>query len=235
MSEMISPSNLLLDSLPEADRIGFLEKCDVVHLNFADVIYNAGDHIKYVYFPLKSIVSLVNTVDKNAGMEVALIGNEGMLGITVMLGSDFAPFQALVQNSGATIRISSESFLKELRKRPALEHKLKRYICVAFSQLVQTTVCNRFHVLEERLARLLLMLHDRMHSPHFHITQELLAQMLGVRRVGVTKAATSLKQQALITYIRGQMVINDVPGLEASSCICYKIDKETYARIFNAD
>ena len=234
-TQMISPSNLLLDSLSEKDRLGFLEQCDVVQFELGDIIYNADDHIKYVYFPVKSIISLVNPVDKNAGMEVALIGNEGMLGITVMLGSDFAPFRALVQNSGATLRITTEKFLKELRKRPELELKLKRYICVSFSQLVQTTVCNRFHVVEERLARLLLMIYDRMHAKHFHITQQLLAQMLGVRRVGVTKAATSLKQKALITYNRGAVVISDVIGLEASSCICYKTDKETYARIFNTD
>lgn len=234
-TQMISPSNLLLDSLSEIDRLGFLEKCDVVHFNHADVIYNAGDHIKYVYFPVKSIISLVNPVDKNAGMEVALIGNEGMLGITVMLGSDFAPFRALVQNGGATLRITSENFLNELQKRPELELKLKRYICVSFSQLVQTTVCNRFHVVEERLARLLLMIHDRTHAKQFYITQELLAQMLGVRRVGVTKAASSLKQKNLITYIRGDVIINNVAGLETSSCICYKTDKETYARVFNPD
>lgn len=232
---MISPSNLLLDSLSEKNRMGFLENCDVVQFKLGDIIYNVGDQIKYVYFPIKSIISLVNPVDKNAGMEVALIGNEGMLGITVMLGSDTTPFRALVQNSGPTIRIATENFLNELRKSPELELKLKRYICVSFSQLVQTTVCNRFHLVEERLARLLLMIHDRTHTKHFHITQELLAQMLGVRRVGVTKAASSLKQKNLITYVRGDIVINNVAGLETSSCICYKTDKETYTRVFNAD
>lgn len=232
---VISPSNLLLDSLPENERSSFLAKCDLVQLDQSDIVYNAGERIDYVYFPIKSIISLVNPVDKNAGMEVALIGNEGMLGITVMLGMDFAPFRALVQNSGETLCITVENFLNELQNCPELEMKLKRYICVLFSQLVQTSVCNRFHLVEERLARLLLMIHDRTHAKYFHITQKLLAQMLGVRRVGVTKAATSLKQKNLITYIRGDLIISNVMGLEASSCSCYKTDKETYARIFNTD
>lgn len=233
MSDLVlSSSNLLLESLPEKERRTFLAKCDLVRLTQAEIIYNANDYIEYVYFPLKSIISLVNPVDKNAGMEVALIGNEGMLGITVMLGSDFAPFQALVQNTGDTLRITVKNFLHELQKCPALELKLKRYICVSFSQLVQTTVCNRFHVVEERLARLLLMIKDRTHASQFRITQKLLAQMLGVRRVGVTKAATALKQKNLITYIRGDVDISDVAGLEVASCSCYKTDKETYTRIF---
>lgn len=228
----IAPINLLLNSLPENEKQDFLAKCELVRFNQADIIYNAGDRIEYVYFPLTSIISLVNPVDKNAGMEVALIGNEGMLGITVMLGTDFAPFRALTQNNGETLRITTKAFLNELSNFPELELKLKRYICVSFSQLVQTTVCNRFHVVEERLARLLLMIKDRTHVRHFHITQKLLAQMLGVRRVGVTKAATSLKKKNLITYIRGNVDISDVVGLESASCICYKTDKDTYSRIF---
>lgn len=229
---VLSSSNLLLESIPEKERRTFLAKCDLVRLTQGGIIYNANDYIEYVYFPVKSIISLVNPVDKNAGMEVALIGNEGMLGITVMLGSDFSPFQALVQNTGDTLRITVKNFLHELQKCPALELKLKRYICVSFSQLVQTTVCNRFHVVEERLARLLLMIKDRTHASQFRITQKLLAQMLGVRRVGVTKAATALKQKKLITYIRGDVDISDVAGLEVVSCSCYKTDKETYTRIF---
>lgn len=232
-NQMISTSNLLLDALSQEDRLAFLEKCDVVQFNLWDVVYHAGDIIEYVYFPLTSIISLVNPVDKNAGMEVALIGNEGMLGITVMLGSNFAPFLAQVQQVGSTIRIPTETFLAELRRLPELELKLKRYICVAFSQLVQTTVCNRFHLVEERLARLLLMILDRVSSNHFYITQELLANMLGVRRMGVTKAASTLRERKLITYVRGSMVINNVKGLEASSCICYETDKKVYALLLN--
>ncbi|PPC93630.1 MAG: Crp/Fnr family transcriptional regulator [Methylotenera sp.] len=226
--KIIPTKNLLLDALSDKSRLAFLGQCELVHFNLAQVIYEAGEPITYVYFPLQSIVSLVNPVDKNAGMEVALIGNEGMLGITLMLESKLAPFRAIVQGAGSTLRIEAKQFLEELKKCPELELRLKRYICVSFSQLVQMTVCNRFHVVEERLARLLLMIYDRKESVTFKITQQLLAQMLGVRRVGVSKAATSLKQKALITYNRGYMDIHDLAGLEASSCICYQTDKQTY-------
>jgi CRP-like cAMP-binding protein len=228
-SHVIIPTkNLLLDALSNENRLAFLSHCELVHFNLGQIIYEAGEPIQHIYFPQQSIISLVNPVDKNAGMEVALIGNEGMLGITSMLESEVTPFRAVVHGAGYAFRIEIKQFLKEVEKCPELELRLKRYICVAFSQLVQMTVCNRFHVVEERLARLLLMIYDRKGSTAFRITQKLLAQMLGVRRVGVSKAATSLKQKALITYIRGYMDIHDLAGLEASSCICYQTDKLTY-------
>ena len=229
-----TPINLLLSSLSLQNRLEFLSNCEHVDLKLADIIYNAGDHIDYIYFPTDSIISLINPVDNNAGMGVALIGNEGMLGITIMLGSSLAPFSALVQASGSALRITAKAFLKEIEKRPELQLTLKRYICVSFSQVVQTTVCNRFHVVEERLARLLLMICDKKHAKQFYITQELLAQMLGVRRVGVTKAAGSLKYKKLINYSRGLIGIHDTTGLEAVSCACYKIDKDIYHRILNS-
>ncbi len=232
-TQIKSASNMLLNRLSKKDQHRFIENCELVQLNLADVISDAGDPIHHVYFPLDCIISLVNPVDGNVGMEVALIGNEGMLGMTLMLGSDAAPFKALVQAQGSALRIASQAFLAELELLPALSLHMKRYICVSFSQLVQTTVCNRFHVVEERLARLLLMIRDRKHSGQFYITQELLAQMLGVRRVGVTKAASSLQLKKLISYSRGDMKINDAAGLEVASCICYKTDKSTYKRILH--
>lgn len=228
-SDLVFPTNnLLLDAISHKSLLDFLQHCELVHFNLADVIYEAGEPIQHIYFPQQSIISLVNPVGKNTGMEVALIGNEGMLGITVMLESDAAPFRAIVQGAGSALRISTKQFLLEIAKCPELELRLKRYICVAFSQLVQMTVCNRFHVVEERLARLLLMISDRKGSSAFKITQKLLAQMLGVRRVGVSHAATSLKHKALITYNRGYMNLHDLKGLQASSCICYQTDKHTY-------
>ncbi|MEO6118971.1 MAG: Crp/Fnr family transcriptional regulator [Methylotenera sp.] len=232
-TQVKSAGNSLLNSLSKKEQHRFMAHCELVQLNLADVISHVGDPIQHVYFPLDSIISLVNPVDGNAGMEVALIGNEGMLGITLMLGSDVTPIKALVQSEGTVLRIASQAFLTELELLPALRLQIMRYICVSFSQLVQTTVCNRFHVVEERLARLLLMIRDRKHSGQFYITQELLAQMLGVRRVGVTKAASSLQLRKLISYTRGDMKINDIAGLENASCICYQTDKNIYKQILH--
>lgn len=232
-NQSIKTNNTLLDGLPSEEQQNFTAYCESVNLSVGEVIYKAGDAIQYVYFPTESTISLVNPVDGNAGMNVALIGNEGMLGITIMLGTDIAPLPASVQSEGSALRISKQMFLEKLEQAPELLLQLKRYIYISFSQLVQATVCNRFHVVEERLARLLLMIKDRKHSKEFYITQELLAQMLGVRRVGVTKAAGSLQERKLISYCRGQFKILDIAGLEAVSCVCYQTDKETYTRILS--
>jgi CRP-like cAMP-binding protein len=200
----------------------------------ADVLSNPGDRIRHVYFPTDSIISLVKPIDGGGSLEVGLVGNEGMLGITLMLGVNAAPFRALVQGGGPALRIAAPLFLHELEQNPALQRELKRYLFVSFSQLVQSATCNRFHVVEERLARLLLMIRDRTNSESLHVTHELLAQMLGVRRVGVTKAAGALQKRRLISYSRGEVRIHDLGGLEAASCGCYRADKETYARILHS-
>ena len=232
-NQSIKTNNKLLDGLPSEERQNFTAHCESVNLTVGEVIYKAGDAIQYVYFPTENTIVLVNPLDGNAGMKVALIGNEGMLGITLMLGTDIAPLPTLVQSEGSALRISKQIFLEKLQQGPELQLRFKRYIYVSFSQLVQANVCNRFHVVEERLARLLLMIKDRKHCNEFYITQELLAQMLGVRRVGVTKAAGSLQERKLISYCRGQLKILDTAGLEAVSCVCYQTDKETYSRILS--
>ena len=226
-------TNRLLAALPSKDRLHLMANCEPVELMLADILSNPGDQIRHVYFPTDSIISLGMPIDSGAGLEVRLIGNEGMLGIPLMLGVDIAPFHALVQRAGPALRITAPSFLRELDQNPALLQRLKRYLYVSFSQLAQSASCNRFHVVEERLARLLLMTRDRAHSGEFHITHELLAQMLGVRRVGVTKAAGVLKNKNLISYSRGDVKIHNHDGLEAVSCMCYRADKETYDRILD--
>ncbi|CAG0953550.1 hypothetical protein MTYP_00327 [Methylophilaceae bacterium] len=230
----ISTLNLLLARISQKEYQRFLENCDLVELKVANVLSTHGDDIQYVYFPSSSVISLFMPINGASDLEVGLIGNEGMLGITLMLGISAAPFNAVVQRAGTALRIAAPHFLREIEQYRALHVELKRYLYVLISQLVQTASCYRFHVVEARLARLLLMLRDRTHSGEIHITQELLAQMLGVRRVGVTKAAGSLQKKRLISYSRGHVLILDAQGLEAESCYCYQADKEIYRRILTA-
>jgi len=227
-------TNLLLDGLPSMGRQQLLSLSESVELVFGDLIYEPGEVISHVYFPTNSFISLILPIDGGASLEVGLVGNEGMYGTPVMLGVDISQFLTRVQGSGPALRIATPLFLRELDLSSALRRKMKRYLYVTMKQLAQTAACNRFHFVEERLARWLLMTQDRAHSDEFHITQEFLAQMLGVRRVGVTKAAGSLQHKNLISYSRGDIKIHDSIGLEAASCRCYCADKEIYDRILHS-
>lgn len=224
-------TNLLLAALPQKDREALLSDCEKIELVFAEELYHAGEIISYVYFPIEGFISLITSIDDNANLEVGLSGNEGMLGITLILGIDTAPFRALVQGAGSAFRITTVLFRQQLAKSPALQQILMRYLYVTIMQLTLTGACTRFHVVEARLARWLLMTEDRAHSNHFRITHVFLAYMLGVRRVGITRAASSLQQKKLISYQRGNITILNRAGLEAASCNCYQADKETYQNI----
>jgi CRP-like cAMP-binding protein len=226
-------SNHLLAALPYKDYEQLLACCEEIELKFAEVLYRAGDSFSHVYFPTTSSISLVATIDDHHNLEVGLVGNEGMLGFPLILAVDVAPFNALVQGTGQALRLPKSVFLEEFDKSIALQRELKQYFYVVMSQIAQTAGCNRFHVVEARLARWLLMTHDRAQSDQLHITHVYLAHMLGVRRVGITKAANSLQKKKLISYKRGNILILDRAGLEAASCGCYQVEKEIYAAILD--
>ena len=225
--------NRLLSAFRGGEREHFVSQCDLVELVMADVLAEAGKRIHYVYFPVDSHISLISSVDNGAGLEVALIGKEGMFGIPLVLGVNISPVRAIVQGPGSALRMNAGVFNRELKQSVALQRKLNRYIYVQMTQLAQTAACTRFHVVEARLARWLLMTRDRVGSDEFHITHEFLAYMLGVRRVGVTTAAGSLQKRNLISYSRGAIHLLDGDGLEAVSCSCYFADRMTYDTVMN--
>ena len=223
--------NRLLGALPSSDRSRVVAECEAVELVFGEMLYAPWERLRHLYFPTNSFISLVMPVDECSALEVGLVGNEGMFGIPLVLGVDVSPVRAVVQGAGPALRMDAVTFGRELKRSPALQREIDRYVFVHLSQLAQTAACTRFHVVEARLARWLLMTQDRAHASTFHVTQEFLAFMLGVRRDGVTKAAMSLQKRNLIHYSRGNIAVLDRRGLKAASCGCYKADREAYDRI----
>lgn len=218
---MAAVPNLLLASLPRRTYRDLLPGLVPSTLAFGDVLYEPDTRMRSVYFPGDCLVSLLTVADGHNALEVGMVGREGMVGIALALGAAVSPVRALVQGAGAALRMSSGRFASALRRSPALQDGLHGYIHGLMNQISRTAACNRFHVVEERLARWLLMTRDRLGADGFRMTHEFLAAMLGVRRVGVTEAASALQRRKLIQYTRGRIRILNGAGLEAASCSCY--------------
>lgn len=223
--------NRLLAALPNSDRRRIMANCETVELAVADVLYVQWEPLDCVYFPTSGIVSLSISTGDLAAFEVGLVGGEGMLGIALVLDADISPERAVVHGAGLALRMDAAPLRNELRRSEALRSVVDRYVQIRLSQLAQSAICAHFHLLESRLARRLLMTQDRARANTFNVTQEVLASKLGVRRVGVTKAASALQRRRLIHYSRGDITVLDRRGLMAASCRCYKADRESYDRI----
>lgn len=223
--------NDLLMHLKLPERSKFVAACESVQLFGSDILCEVGDLISHVYFPIDGFLSVITPIDEKTGFEVGMIGSEGMQGISITFGVDIAPQRVVVQGAGLALRMDAVSFRRKLAGSAHLRGLLGRYAYVLMSQLAQTGACTRFHLLEKRLARWLLMTDDRTNGNELHLTHQFLAYMLGMRRVGITAAAGALQEQQLISYSRGIITIIDRSGLERASCACYGIDKGTYAGI----
>ena len=216
-----SIANRLIAQLPMKERRALLDCSETVRLEFGQILCLPDTPFHHVHFPLTGFVSMVAEVMHHPPLEMGLIGNEGLLGATLVLQVSAVPLRGVVQGAGTSLRIEVRQFQALLESSPALRLSLNRYLYVLMAQLSQTAICTHFHELGPRLARWLLMSHDRAHADHFHLTHQFLANMLGVRRSGVTTAAGVMQAQGLISYTRGEIRVLDRAGLEATSCECY--------------
>lgn len=221
-------ANRLLAALPAEDYQRLSSGLEAVTLSFRQVLYEPNEPIEYVYFPDQSIVSLVTVMEDGTTMEVSLVGREGIVGVPVILGGYTTTTQAIVQVAGRALRISSTLLRTEFNRGGALHHLLLRYTQFLLAQVSQTAICNRLHSLEARFARWLLLVQDSTQSNELPLTQEFVAQTLGVRRSGITEAAGTLRQLGIIYYTRGRITILNLEHLEATACECYRIIQKEY-------
>jgi CRP-like cAMP-binding protein len=224
-------ANRLIAAQPQPDRNRILERCETFELAGGAILCESDQPLAYAYFPLVGFISLGAMLRGRQPLEMGLIGNEGMLGATLALGVETVPMSAVVRGPGTALRVSAAQLKLELEHNPFLLRTLTRYLFVLITQMSHTAACTHFHEIEPRLARWLLMAHDRAHADRFHLTHGFLADILGVRRSGVTIAAGALQQRGLICYTRGDMQILDRRGLEAASCPCYDTLQADYRRL----
>lgn len=222
--------NLLLAALAAPERNSLISGTEPVVLCAGDSLAEAGKRLAHVYFPIDSSISLAVPVAGHPPLEVGLVGFEGMLGIALVLGASGSAFSAVVQGAGCAWRVDADRFKRELAENRSLRLCMNAYVHVRLLQVAQTAACKNFHLVEARLARWLLMSRDRARSDRISLTHEMLSHLLGVRRAGVTLAAHAFQKQALISYVRGQIVLLDARGLEAVACPCYAGEKRTYSR-----
>ena len=225
--------NHLIERLPLAERTRLLSICEAVELTLGAVLFEPSEKTRHVWFPIDGFISLISLIDGSPGVEVGMVGREGMLGAHLVLGVTTTPLRAIVQGAGKAWQVEATAFRAELAQGTALRRTLDSYLYVLMAQLAAAPACLRFHQIGPRLARWLLMSQDRAHADHFHVTHEFLAYMLGVRRVGVTSAAGALQRSGLIEYHRGALKVLDRRGLEAAACGCYEADQRSYAQIFS--
>ena len=223
--------NQLLAVLPDAEWARWMPHLEPVDMPLGKVLYESGSRVDYVYFPMTSIVSLLYVMEDGASAEIAVVGHEGIVGISLFMGGASTPSRAVVQSAGTGLRLRADMVLEEFNRGGHVLHLLLRYTQALITQMSQTAVCNRHHSLDQQLCRWLLLSLDRLHSKELVMTQELIANMLGVRREGVTEAAGHLQRAGLIEYRRGHITVLDRPGLEKRTCECYAVVKKEYDRL----
>ncbi len=224
-------SNRLLAVLPEADWQRWLPLLEWVDMPLGQVLYESGRALSHVYFPTSAIVSLLYVMENGASAEIAVVGNEGVVGISLFMGGESTPSRAVVQSAGKGVRMSAQKIKDEFNRAGPVMHLLLRYTQALITQMAQTAVCNRHHTLDQQLCRWLLLSLDRLQGSELTMTQELIANMLGVRREGVTEAALKLQRIGLIRYARGHIHVLDRAGLERRTCECYAVVKKEYDRL----
>lgn len=225
------PQNQLLAVLPQDVWQRLAPQMEAVDMPLGQVLCESGSTLKHVYFPVTSIVSLLYVMENGASAEIAVVGNEGIVGISLFMGGDSMPSRVVVQSAGRGLRLKAQLLKEEFNLGGPVMHVLLRYTQALITQMAQTAVCNRHHALEQQLCRWLLLSLDRLSSNELLMTQELIANMLGVRREGVTEAALKLQKLGLISYSRGRILVLDRAGLEARTCECYAVVKKEYDRL----
>ena len=223
--------NHLLAMLPEADRSRWMSELEMVEMPLGQVLYESGRTLSHVYFPTTSIVSLLYVMENGASAEIAVVGNEGVVGISLFMGGGSTPSRAVVQSAGQGIRLGAAAMKDEFNRAGPTMQLMLRYTQALITQMAQTAVCNRHHSLDQQLCRWLLLSLDRLSSNELVMTQELIANMLGVRREGVTESALKLQLAGLIRYARGRISVLDRQGLERRTCECYGVVKKEYDRL----